>query len=369
MTAELEHRHPLAIVVFAALALLILYAAGRVIAPYITPIIFGLILVTFTFPLYRRLRTKLNGRQNLAAIIMLLGISLVLVLPAALLIFLLVQQATSLFRLLQDTDLRAVLDSIHLEQRLAWLQAWFPEFDPEAIELDQLLLNLVRLIPGWVAAHGAAFFAGLAYLILGFFLTLLAAFYFYVQGEELARELIYISPLPDEFDQQLFQQFRGVIDATFRGQVLTALAQGAATSIGLAIAGIPGAIFWGAVAAVFGIIPLIGPALVWVPAAAYLLITASAAGTGLGYGIFLVIWGLLVVSTIDNVIRPWAMRGGMDMPAILLFFSILGGLHAFGFVGILLGPLVFALVVTIARMYKLFFARTLAQQNDPMEAE
>ncbi|MGA7616148.1 MAG: AI-2E family transporter [Thermoanaerobaculia bacterium] len=356
----------LALVVFALFAAVVVAAAWRILAPYLTPILLGAILATFTYRIYQRLVEKMKGRRNGAAAIMLLGITLVLAIPAFLLTLLLIQQATNLFRIIQETDVKSVLASLHLHERVAMIQHFIPGFQPETIDPDEIIVGLVRRIPAMVASHGAEFIGGFANVVLGFILTLLSCYYFYVEGEGLVGELIYLSPLPDQYDREIFEQFKGVVDATFRGQVLTSIAQGAVTAIGLAIAHIPGALFWGAVASVFSLLPMVGAAAVWLPAAAYLLISASIRGGGYGYGIFLLLWGFAVVSMVDNVIRPWAMRGGTRMPAILLFFSILGGIQAFGLVGLVLGPLVFALLVTTIQIYKSLFGRTLAEQNRPV---
>src|SRR5581483_2786302 len=146
------------------------------------------------------------------------------------------------------------------------------------------------------------------------------------------------SPLPERYDREFAAKFKDVIDATFRGQLVTSIAQGAATSIGLAIAGIPSAAFWGAVA------------VVWVPATIYLFVAGST-----GYAIFLALWGVLVVSTIDNVVRPWAMKGKAQLPAIPLLFAVLGGMQAFGFIGLVIGPLVFSLLMSVIDIYKQSF--------------
>jgi predicted PurR-regulated permease PerM len=180
-------------------------------------------------------------------------------------------------------------------------------------------------------------------------------------------ELKFLSPLPDEYDEEIIHKFRSVVDATFRGQVLTAIAQGLVTGIGLAIAGVPAPILWGAVAALFSLIPMVGAAAVWVPASIYLFVLASMDRIGWGWGIFLVVWGIAVVSVVDNLIRPWAMKAGTNMHAIVLFFSIIGGLSAFGFVGIILGPLVVALLVTVIAIYRDFFQKPLQAQNRGME--
>lgn len=357
-------RSILSVVGFLLLAFAVVFGTFKVLMPFITSIILALVIVIATFRLYRRLRIRLNGRNHLAAILMLLGITVTIFLPATILGFMLVEQASHLMETMQNTDVNALTRDLQLNSRLGWVKRFAPGFDPSRIQIEAMLINLVRRIPGLVAAYGGAVLARFANLLLGFVMMLLAAYYFYVDGEKLARELKYLSPLPDRFDRQIFARLRGVVNATFRGQFLTAFAQGAVTGIGLAIAGVPGPIFWGAIAALFGVLPMVGAAAVWVPASAYLLMAAAIGKLAWWKGIFLVLWGVLVVSLVDNLVRPWAMKGDTNMPAVLLLFSILGGIQAFGFTGILIGPLLFALLITVVDMYKLFFADALRTQND-----
>jgi predicted PurR-regulated permease PerM len=278
----------------------------------------------------------------------------------------LVDQATELVNLLQTTDYNALEQSLRINERLAFFGRIIPGFRPDAIRIDQALFTIIQRIPAFIAAYGGKFLGGFAGVIIGFFMMLLAAFFFYTEGERLIGELRFLSPLPDEYDEEIIHKFRGVVDATFRGQVLTAIAQGLVTGIGLAIARVPAPALWGAVAALFSLIPMVGAAAVWVPASIYLFILASMGQIGWGWGIFLVIWGAAVVSVVDNLIRPWAMKAGTNMHAIVLFFSILGGISAFGFVGLILGPLVFALLVTVVAIYRDFFQKTLVSQNRGM---
>jgi predicted PurR-regulated permease PerM len=348
----MDRQNTLSVVFFTLVAIVVLWAVGMVLAPFITPILLAAIVVTFTFPFYRRLKARLKGRDTLAAVLMLLVVTFVIILPAFLLMMLLIQQATDLFRLIQVTDVPAMFDRLQIQQRLAPLARIIPGFDPKTIQVETMVVGVVKQIPGLVATHGRFVLAGLVNIVLGFILMLLAAFYFYVDGERLVRELRVLSPLPDEYDSAIFSRFSAVVDATFRGQMLTALAQGAVTALGLWIAHVPGAIFWGAVAAVFSLIPMVGAGAIWVSATIYLILTAAYHDTGYGYAIFLALWGIFVVSLVDNLIRPWAMRSGTRMPAVLLFFSILGGIQAFGFVGLILGPLMFALVVPLVDIYK-----------------
>lgn len=342
----------LSLVFFALLAIVVVWGTGRILAPFITPILLAAIVVTLTFPLYRRLRARMKGRDTLSAVLMLLGVTFVVILPAFLLTLLLIDQATELFKLIQKTDVPAVIERLELRERVNPILRRIPGLDPSTIKVESMIVGVIRQIPAVVARQGGQFLAGLVNIVIGFLMMLLAAFYLYLDGERLLSELRILSPLPDEYDREIFSKFKDVVDATFRGQMLTAMAQGGVTALGLWIAGIPGAVFWGAVAAVFSLIPMVGAAAVWVPATIYLFLNAAYHGSGQWRGFFLVAWGIMVVSLVDNVIRPWAMKGKTKMPAVLLFFAILGGIQAFGFVGLILGPLVFALVIPLVDIYK-----------------
>ena len=340
---------------FGLLAAALLYMAVLVVKPFVTAIILALVIVTLTYPIFRRLRTRFKERPGRAAAVMLLGITFLLVVPALILSMLLVQQATNVAERMQSVDARQMLARIDLTSRLQWVRRIAPNFNPATLSPERLILPALQQIPGWVARHGGAVLGGLAGAVLGFFLVLLAAWYFYVEGEALVQQLAELSPLPDRYDHEFTTKFKDVVEATFRGQLFTALAQGVATGIGLAIAQVPGAVFWGAVASILGLLPMVGAAVIWVPAAIYLYISASMGFHPYWHAVFMTIWGVAVVSTIDNVVRPWAMRGKAQLPAIPLLFSVLGGMQAFGVIGLVLGPLVFSLLITIVDIYRRAF--------------
>jgi predicted PurR-regulated permease PerM len=346
------------IVFFGALAIGLLYAAFLVVQPFVTALLLAAILVTLTYPTYRSVRTRLKGRRNSAAVVMLLAITFLLVVPAIILGMLLVNQAEIVIHRMQSVDTQQMLKRIDFTSRLQWVRRIAPNFDPATLSPDKVLLPAIRQIPAWVAKNGAAVVGGIAGAILGFLLVLLAAFFFYVHGETIVHELARLSPLPQRFDDEFTAKFKDVVDATFRGQLMTAVAQGFATGIGLAIARVPGAMFWGAVAALLSLLPMVGAAVVWVPTAIYLFIAASMGGRPWWQAIFMTIWGVTVVSLVDNVVRPWAMQGKAQLPAIPLLFAVLGGIQAFGFVGLVVGPLVFALLMTVIDIYKRSFQPT-----------
>jgi predicted PurR-regulated permease PerM len=350
---------------FGLFAILLLYATFLILWPFMTAILLGAIVVILTFGIFKHVRARLKNSSTRAALVMLLGITLILVIPALILSILLVQQANIVVGKLQSGDAQAMVQRINLTQHLQWIKRFAPGFDPATLSPQQLLLPALRQIPGWVARHGGVLVGGLASAVLGFALMLLSMFFFYVEGETILVQLSVLSPMPQRYDDEFRERFRDVIEATFRGQLFTGLAQGIMTGIGLAITGVPGAAFWGAVAALLSLIPMVGAAAVWVPASIYLVIAASMGERPWWQAIVLILWGVLPVSLIDNVVRPWAMKGKAQLPAIPLLFAVLGGLQAFGFVGLVIGPLVFSLLAAVIDIYQRSFSHSATSAESP----
>lgn len=344
------------IVVFGLLALLLLWAAFKILWPFMTAILLGAILCTLSFNLFRKLRARFNGSSPKAAIVMLIGMTFVIVIPATILGMLLVQQANEVVEKLETGEAQQMIRRIDLTHQLEFIRRFAPNFDPKTISPERMVLPALQKIPGWVARNGGAVLGGVAGAFLGFALVLLSMYFFYTEGESILRQLSILSPLPKRYDHEFAERFKDVIDATFRGQLFTGIAQGLMTGVGLAICGVPGAAFWGAVAALLSLVPMVGAAAVWVPAAIYLAISASMGTRPWWPAIVMTLWGVLFVSLVDNIIRPWAMKGKAQLPAIPLLFAVLGGMQAFGFVGLVIGPLVFSLLMSIIDIYKKSFS-------------
>ena len=286
---------------------------------------------------------------------MVMGILLLILLPAVMLGILLVQQANGVFADFQNGSAQRLLARVDIPSHLLWVQRFAPTFDPASISPERLLLPVVREIPGWVARNGAAIVGSVAGIALTFAMVLLSAFFFYVEGETILAELAILSPLPADTTASSARSSRASIDATFRGHIFTAIAQGVVTGIGLAIAHVPAAIFWGFVAAVLSLLPMVGAAVVWVPAAIYLFISASMGDRATSARSSSSSGGSRRSRSSTTSFGPGRCSGNAHLPAIPLLFSVLGGMHAFGFIGLVIGPLVFSLLMSMIDIYKRSF--------------
>ena len=176
---------------------------------------------------------------------------------------------------------------------------------------------------------------------------LFIAFFMFIQGDDFIEEIKKLSPLDAVHNDEILHETEVTIKATLWGTVIVAFAQGILGGLGFWIFGLPQPAFWGTVMIPAAVIPVVGSAIIWGPAAIYLLV-AGHAGPGVG----LIIWGGILVSVIDNLLKPILMKGSRSTPSIFILFSILGGITYFGMIGFILGPLILSFLLSLLRIYQ-----------------
>ena len=184
-------------------------------------------------------------------------------------------------------------------------------------------------------------------MVVNVIITLIIVFFFFRDGREWVRALMDAMPLAPGQAQELISNISDTIVANVYGILSVGAAQGILTGIALAIVGIPSPLLLGLVAGFASIVPVVGAGLVWVPAGLYLIFTGAA-----WKGIFVLLWGSVVISTADNIIRPWVVSGRVQLHPLILLFFILGGVEAFGFLGLFLGPVVASVLAVLFRMFR-----------------
>ena len=350
------------------LLFLVLYGCFTIIKPYIHTIVLAAILAVIFKPIHRRIERAMKGRRNFAALLSCLLLTLLVVLPLTFVVIALIQQGIHSFYAISNWidagNLQKLLQHPYVAKAAAYLQQVLPDaqklsssLDIKQIKFDKELLNVSSAIGKTLINQGGQLLGNLSEII-GKFLLMIFVFFFVVRdGETILASLLHLLPLSASHERQMMAKISSVSRSALLGTFLTAAAQGAAGGIAFWAAGLPG-LFWGVMMAFASLIPLVGTALIWMPAAVYLFI----AGRGFA-ALFLALWCGVIVGLIDNFLRPMFMKGAADMGTFVIFFSILGGVSYFGLIGLLYGPLLFGLAVVLLYIYSLEFETFLDAQD------
>lgn len=323
---------------------LLLIGCFLVLRPFISALLWAAILCFSTWPFYSRLVRWLGNRRTVAASLMTLLIATIVVVPFVIAGFSLADDAKKVVSLVQEWYQKGLPDPPQ------WLHKIPLVGDKAVAQWQDLAENRERLVDYMKRLVGPARElllkggAGLGQGIFQLTLSVFIAFFFYRDGVDVAdRFTAGIKRIIGDRTQRLIDVVGGTIQGVVYGMLGTALAQGVLASFGFAIAGVPGAFFLGLLTFFLSLVPA-GPPLVWIPAAIWLFSKGS-----IGWGIFLSIWGLVLVSGIDNVLKPMLISRGAKMPFVLVFMGVLGGVIAFGFIGVFIGPTLMAVGYSLAK--------------------
>jgi predicted PurR-regulated permease PerM len=274
-------------------------------------------------------------------LILLLGVGL----PLAGFLTMVAAEAVQVSQGAQDwfQEQAAQLDQLRsLVERIPFVDRLIPEGESLAEQFREVASRIGPALMGTLAAATRGTLA----FFLQLFVLLYALFFFLVDGPATLRTILYYVPLGPAEEEELLDRFVSVTRATLKGSLLIGAIQGTIAGLGFWVAGVPGAAFWGTVMVVMSIIPAVGAAVVWVPAVVYLFLVGKVAA-----GVGLLIWCALVVSTVDNFLRPRLVGRDAKMSDLLILLSTLGGIMAFGAVGFIVGPIIAALFVSIWHIY------------------
>jgi predicted PurR-regulated permease PerM len=268
--------------------------------------------------------------------------------PISLFLFAFLRQASQLLSRFQNEAHDRKLPALQLVLEFKPVQSAldaakeFTSLSKEQI-LDQAN-DAAQTVLQQLASLGGTVVLGAFNVITQFSLTMFLLFFFLRDGREMLERGIHLVPLSAERKQDLSASLGGVTRGVVVGTLVTALVQGTLISIGFAIAGLPSPLVFGAVGALASLIPVVGTALVWVPAALSLLALGQT-----GWAVFLTLWSVILVAGSDNVIRPLVVSSSSNVSTLLVFVGVLGGVSAFGFAGIFLGPVLLTLVAALLR--------------------
>jgi predicted PurR-regulated permease PerM len=335
---------------FFALLLILLYCAFLILTPFLTAITWAAILAILFYPVYRWLLKQLRGRATLAALLITVFITLLVIIPGVELGWFLSEEAVALVQavraLFSDEGGAGWSENFWVQAILRWWNLLSFSLMDFKINWKEALVQGAQVSSGFLVTQ----IKGVAQNVLAFTLNVIIAlftlFFFLRDGAELCYRIRRLLPMDQEHQERLFKNIVDAILAVVHGSLVVAMVQGFLAGLAYWVFGVPFPVLWGVVTAFLALLPIGGSTLVSIPAGIYLFVQGEALR-----GILLLAWCLGLVGTIDNVLKPVLIGNRLGLPVLFLFFGILGGLALFGALGIILGPVIFALLRALLDLY------------------
>jgi len=321
------------------------------------------IFAAMAMPMHRLIRRKVHGKQSLAAALSLLILIVAVGIPLFGFTGLVANQAVEVSSAARPWIENQIIELGNWDEVLEqfpFLSYIFPEEGELLAKLSEFTAAAGRFLADSVVelTRGTAAFS------LQVFVLLYAMFFFMKDGPQILDRLFYYIPLPETFEEELVDRIVSVAAVVLKGSLVIGIIQGGLAGLAFLLAGIPGWAFWTTVMIVLSLIPAVGSALVWIPAAVYLFSTGPMVPA-----VVFTAWCAVVVGTVDNFLRPRLVGQGAKMPDIMVLISTLGGIFLFGAVGFIVGPIVAALFLGILSIYGEMFSDSLGEKPHSMKEE
>lgn len=325
--------------------LLVAVLAYRIVEPFLTEIGWAVVLAICVAPVQARLSRRFGATVSAASLMLM--VFFVLIVPLLLVTPMLVGEGSQLVNNVKnDLDGRGGLMGLfHLAWQ--WLHERLP-FLPSEEEVVQQLSNRLGAFAADAARHAGRIVGEAVGFVFSLTIMLCILFFLLRDGPGIARGVRRLLPFGPERNARLLVIVHDIVSTSVTSTFVIAVIQGILGGLAFLLLGVPGPLFWGCLMAVLAVLPAVGATLVWAPAALWLALSGS-----FGKGVVLALFGVLVLGNTDNVVRPLMLSGKSRMSTLVLIISLLGGVSAFGFIGVVLGPVVAALLTGLVESYAL----------------
>jgi predicted PurR-regulated permease PerM len=325
----------------------LLYQFYRILSDFVGPLSYAALLAFILHAPCERLKVMLRGRDGLAAGLMTTATLLLVVAPTFYLLTVVTTESVSLYESLREFVVSGRLQEWLNVLRASRIGQLVHDVGIQSrVDIPAVMISASQTVSGFLVGQAPAAAANIFRFVVNFFFAAFAMFFFFRDGSRMVAVLRDLIPMEAEDKQAVIDRFGETLSAVVLGSVLTAAAQGILGGVAYWGLGVPFAVLLAGATAFLSLIPYAGP-LVWVGVAVYLGVNGDWLRAGIMVG-----WGVLVIGSIDNFIRPLVIGGRTQIPTVFLFFGILGGLQAYGFLGMFLGPAVIAILVAFARIYR-----------------
>ena len=310
------------------------YLTYILLRPFLSYIIFSIVLVVIFHPCYLWMYRR-TGKPKISSMVLVVALIALLVIPSILIGFMLIKQAPPAYE--------SFVNSVNTEP----LELFLERFTGEDVSVHSWMNDSVKQFRTFVVKNAAGFLSSATGIALGLFIMFFIMFYLFYQGDELLGQIKKIIPMHQRHQDKLIQEMHKVLHGVLEGQVIIGMLQGVLGGLLFLALGIDNALFWGFIMVILSVIPFIGSYIVWLPAAVWLILTGDVTR-----GIIMIIVGTVLISQVDNFLRPYIVGKRAKVHPAVVLVGVLGGLKVFGVIGFVLGPLILALFVAALDFYK-----------------
>lgn len=314
-----------------------------VMSPYILPIFLAGVFTILFAPLHARILRWMRGNESLAALFTVILVLFLVLVPLIFLGILMSREVFGIYEMLAGRGSGLVV----LDRATGAVEHFIQTFIP-AFELKANIYSYLESGLRFLGENLNAFLSGILSFVTQLLLVLIGMFFFYRDGKKLHAFALKWSPLADNYDDGIITKVRVAVDSVVKGALTTSIMQGTLVGIGFALFGVANPILWGVIATIAAFIPVVGSAIITIPAGIMLILSGS-----LWVGVGLLCWAIFFVGLIDNISRPLLIHRGVDIHPFIIFLSVIGGLVYFGPVGFLAGPIVLAFFFALLDVYPL----------------
>ncbi len=312
---------------------------------FLQPIFWAVALAIVFYPAHAHVASKMSSRPALAAILSVVAVLIVFVLPVIAIVAAVTAEAGQVYQSLRSGEFNIGEMYASASARVPQISALMESAGIDVEGLASQLSSSVVSVSQFIASQALEIGQDTLRIAIFFFIMLYLLYFCLKDGQKILAATIHALPFGDERERHLLERFAAVSRATIKGTLVIGVVQGAIGGITFAVLGIQAPVLWAVVMALLSIIPALGPAIVWLPTSLFLMFDGR-----MGAGIALFVVGAVVISLVDNLLRPILVGRDTKMPDYLILLSTLGGLTAFGLAGVVIGPIIAAFLLSVWAM-------------------
>jgi predicted PurR-regulated permease PerM len=337
MTDPRHERERVRLLLFYTMVLLVGYLAFQVVAPFLAALAWASVFAMVLSPIATRLDRRVNN--TVSATVMTLTAGVLIVGPAVLVLTILIREVTQIVVEIQQSGY-AIPTPARLQE--AWMELRTRSPFPLPVDLSSAIVDGLQTLASYIASKTGSVLQNIIGFLFQLFVMLFGLFYFLRDRDRMVNVIRQLLPFPEARRELVIQQTHDLVVATVGSTFAVAAIQGAMTGLALGVLGFRAPVFWGVMTSAFAVLPVGGSGLIWIPAAIWLFASGDVTR-----GVVLLVFGTVVIGLADNILRPLLLSGRTTMHGLLVFVSLMGGMATFGFIGLVIGPVAVATMITL----------------------